>query len=204
MARSCFVLLCFIITCRVSKLDMYIKGHPDYYCDDPRLPILERLVQNRKRLYTIEDITRILLHPQLQSSKFVCSKVPTSISESLSFVVDLDRVDNKDDILSDDMGVWRNNRVDTSYVDVTTSKYKVDNVKKCSPQLSKNTYAVKRVYRIHATDGSLRKLTAYLYSMSYYTVTWIEKKHLSQKIIGSIQTVTISVFLKRCQLYLAL
>ena len=70
-------------------------------------------------MYSVEEIVRILLNPSLKSSKFLCSKVPTSISEGVSFVVDLNSLENTDDLSSDDMGVWRNNRVDMAYAEVT-------------------------------------------------------------------------------------
>ncbi len=144
-----------------------MNGDPEYYRADPELPIFERISPSRKRLYSVEDIVKRLLQPSLQSSKFISSKVPTSICENVAFVVDLDRLDDKADVLSDDMGVWKNNGVDTTYVRVSFSQShgQVELVEKCgSPGVgSAPTYSVKRVYRTHATDGSLKKLTAYVY-----------------------------------------
>ena len=42
----------------------------------------------------------------------LCSKVPTSISSSVVFIVDVNKLDDPNDLLCDDMDVWRNNRVD--------------------------------------------------------------------------------------------
>jgi len=149
----------------VYNLNSYIRfSPPNYYGDDHDLPILERICHTRKRLYSVEEIVRILLNPSLKSSKFLCSKVPTSISEGVSFVVDLNSLENADDLSSDDMGVWRNNRVDTAYAEVTMGKSSVHLVKKCSAKDTKsNTYKVKRVYRVHATDNTLKKITAFIY-----------------------------------------
>ena len=128
------------------------------------MSILERIPPSRKRLYSIEDIVRLLLHPPLRVSRFISTCVPTSIGENVSFIVDVDRLENQDDLLADDMGVWKNNGVDTSYVHSALSERKVTSVEKCGPQSSSvNTYKVKRVYRMHATDGTLKKLTAYTY-----------------------------------------
>ena len=78
--------------------------------------------------------------------------------------MDVDRLENQEDVLADDMGVWKNNGVDTSYVHATLSEKKVTSVEKCGPHSSSaNAYKVKRVYRTHATDGTLKKLTAYIY-----------------------------------------
>jgi len=80
---------------------------------------LERLRKDKKRLYSVEDIVRLLLNPKLKLSKFVANKVPATISSSMSFVVNLDNLDAKEDTLCDDMGVWQNNRTDKIELDVT-------------------------------------------------------------------------------------
>ena len=78
------------------------------------LPILEQIPYTKKRVCPVEDIIRLLLHPSLNSSKFSCSKVPSSVFKGASFVVDLDSLQNIDDISADDLGVWKNYRVDTN------------------------------------------------------------------------------------------
>lgn len=60
---------------------------------------------DRKRLYSVEDIVQLLLHPNLKSSKFVATEVPTMVCHNMSFIVNLDYLDAQDDILADDMGV---------------------------------------------------------------------------------------------------
>ena len=72
------------------------------------MPIFERIPRSRKRLYSIESIVRLLLHPPLRSSDFISSSVPTSICENVSFIVDMDHLENQDDVLADDIGVWKN------------------------------------------------------------------------------------------------
>lgn len=69
------------------------------------------------------------------------------------------------------MGVWKNNGVDTTYVRVTMGKSSVHVVQKCSAKDRKSgTYSVKRVYRTHATDKSLKKITAFIYGECKYTI----------------------------------
>ena len=131
---------------------MYIEQIPEYYNS---LPILERIIYSKKRLYSVEDIVKVLLHPDLRSSPYITTKVPTSISESVSFVIDLDKLENKDDVhvLSDEIGVWKNNGVDTTYVRVAFCGSRVKKVEKCSQP---GSYSVKRVYRVHGTDRTLK------------------------------------------------
>lgn len=151
----------------MNQLNAFLKGTPSYYNNDKEMPVLEKLTMERKRLYSVEDIVKLLLHPDLKHSKFVATKVPTMISNSVSFIVNLDRLEVPDDILSDDMGVWKNNGTDKTYVNVTFEDSAVRKVMKSSPKdvQSTNTYMVKRVYRIHGTDKSLRKTTAFIYGM---------------------------------------
>ena len=129
----------------VNHLSTYIKGTPSYYNGDKDIPILENILLHKKRIYSVEDITHILLHPLLKSSKFVAKKVPMSISESV--------------------GVWRNNGVDLTRVCVMFRNSCPIEIRKLSFKdvHSANIYCVKRVYRIHATDQSLRKITAFVY-----------------------------------------
>ena len=107
------------------------------------------------------------IHPLLRMSRFIPTCVPTSICEiceNISFFVDVDHIEDQEDVLADDMGVLKNYGVDTSYVHATLSKRKVTHVEKCGPpSSSSDTHKVKRVYRTHATDGTLKKLTAYIH-----------------------------------------
>ena len=92
------------------------------------MPIFERIPPSRKRLYSIEDIVQLLLHPPLRVSRFISTCVPTSVCESVTFVVDVDHLENQDDVLANDMGVWKNNGVDMNYVHATLSERKVTSV----------------------------------------------------------------------------
>ena len=139
------------------------SGQPseqDFYEEDLQLPIYERIPSGRKRLYTTEEIVRILLKPDR-----VCTKVPCSIACNVTFVVDTSKLGDKEDATADDMGVWKNNRVDTGYVRVSMAEDEITQVEKCSIPTSHSSlvYTVKRVYRTHGTNLSLRKLTASLY-----------------------------------------
>jgi len=96
-------------------------------------------------------------------SNFVTNKVPTSISESVVFVVNPDCLDVQEDILADDMGVWKNNGIDTTSVNVTFQDLLPKEVKKLS---SKDVHSTKQVYRIHGTDQS-QKITPYLYGEQF-------------------------------------
>ena len=87
------------------------QAEPEYYEGDQRLPIFCRVMANRKRLLSTEDTIACLLKPKL-NPKFIYRKVPTAIHHYVCFVVDTNALQDSDDLLSDDMGVWRNNGVE--------------------------------------------------------------------------------------------
>ena len=64
----------------------------------------------------MEEIVHILLKPDR-----VCTKVPCSIANNVTFVVDTSKLGDKKDGAADDMGVWKNNWVDR-YVQVSMKK----------------------------------------------------------------------------------
>ena len=134
---------------------------------DKELPIFERIPSYRKRLYTVEDIVQLLLFPGLQVSQFTCSKVPTSINKSVSFIINLNHIEDQKDVVADDMGVWINNGVNTIHVAVIFSEDHLKAVERRFSSLSSSgkIYSFKRVYCTHATDGTLKKITSYLYDM---------------------------------------
>ena len=111
----------------------------------------------------------MLLNPKLRESKQICNTVPISIHKNVAFVVDTSKLEDPSDILADDMGVWKHNGVDTGCFKVLISSTEIQVTKEvasCSDPL----YTVKRVYRIHATNQSLKKLTAYVIGMSYCVI----------------------------------
>ena len=95
-----------------------------------------------------------MLNSKLQSSNVLCSKVPTSVSSNVVFVVDVNKLDDPNDLLCDDMGVWRN---------------QISTIKK-NFSSDEAAYTLKRVYRVHGTNAGLKKLTVYIYGMSSCTV----------------------------------
>ena len=78
-------------------------------------------------------------------------------------MVGTSKLENRSDILADDMGVWINIGVDTIYFTVSMDDKKIEAVKQASPSTpSASFHTVKCVYRIHGTNRSLRKLIAYV------------------------------------------
>ena len=138
---------------------------PDCYDNDEDLPVYERLSSKSRRLYSTEQLFEILLNSKLQSSNVLCSKVPTSVSSNVVFVVDVNKLDDPNDLLCDDMGVWRNNGVDNVRYLISLSNGQISTIEK-SFSSDEAAYTLKRVYRVHGTNAGLKKLTVYIYGMS--------------------------------------
>ena len=117
-----------------------------------------------KRLYSPEQLLKILLNSNLQSSNVLCGKVPTSVSSNVVFVVDVNKLDDPNDLLCDDTGVWRNNGVDSVHYLVSLSNGQASTLEK-SFSSDEAAYTLKRVYRVHGTNPGLKKLTVYIYGM---------------------------------------
>ena len=97
------------------------QAEPEYYEGDQRLPIFCRVRANRQRLLSTEDTIACVLKPKL-NPMFICRKVPTAIHHNVCFVVDTSALQDSHDLLSDDMGVWRNNWVERIKVSVRKGK----------------------------------------------------------------------------------
>jgi hypothetical protein len=144
------------------------SSSPELYEGDAGLPIFSHISSQRKCLFTVQDVAVCLLHP-CHNKAYLCKKVPTRISSNVAFLMDINVVDDPSDIDSDDMGVWKNNRVDSAYVSITVGPNEVTNVRICNKSMLSerdNVFVVKRVYRIHGTDSSLRKITSTIYDRS--------------------------------------
>jgi len=60
-------------------LNAFLKGTTSYYNNDKAMPMLEKLPMERKRIQSIDDIDKLLLHPSAKTSGFVATKVSTMI-----------------------------------------------------------------------------------------------------------------------------
>lgn len=105
-----------------------------------------------------EEIIKILF--EVEESK-ICSQQPLSCLDTLSFVVDCDKMQHPDDIRMDDLGAWKNCGVHRSYFSVLfSSEKKVSLIEKMakSPQVAqRSVYCLKRSYWKHKQDGTFTR-----------------------------------------------
>ena len=137
------------------------KKAPKYYESDTGLPIFTCLSSSKKRIFTVSDLVTCLLHPRF------FSVVKCQLKYQAMWHLSLTRTHL---IIVKTLIVmkWAHGkiRVDKSYVSVEITTNKVSSVTKTSGTSMKNgIFLVKRVFRIHGTDNSLRKITMSIYGM---------------------------------------
>ena len=70
------------------------------YSDDS-----ERIFEVSPPKYTAEQILRILLNPPISESK-ICNVRPVNITQSATYVVNIQMLEHQDDIKNDNFGKW--------------------------------------------------------------------------------------------------
>ena len=73
----------------------------EYYRGNKSLPVYERPAKG----YSAEEIPMILCNPILDEI-LICSTHPVSVQNNVSFVVNLSKLKNHNDIRTDDLGTW--------------------------------------------------------------------------------------------------
>ena len=90
-------------------------------------------------------------------SSVIASRNPVGVQNNVSFVVDLDSLDDPEDLLSDDLGAWEQTKTRSKWCLVkVTADEKACNVTKVEDKLDGSYQVCRRPY-INKSDRSLRK-----------------------------------------------
>lgn len=141
----------------------YFRGEIDYYHGNKSLPIYERTTKS----YSREEIACILCNPAL-SEELICSTQPVSIENNVSFVIDLSKLKDPNDVRADDLGAWKctGSRILQCIVKCSNSTCHV--VSKLCPGATK--ISIRRQYFVHATDHDLHRMIAFVENTSEGTI----------------------------------
>ena len=85
--------------------------------------------------YSAERVVKILLDPHLASTK-ICHSRPTEITESCTYVVDVDKLEKPDDIKNDNFGMWNHSGSHPQPFMVHVEEDGWVRVEKCAPGAS--------------------------------------------------------------------
>ena len=90
----------------------------------------------------------------------ICSEQPIGCSSSMTFLVDVSKLQDRDDIRADDLGVWDNKGVKSTFCSIVMQGDSVKNVAVLDykPSMkSSNVYRLKRTYWVHSEDKRISR-----------------------------------------------
>lgn len=107
----------YLLTCILSSLQSSSSSSDEgieYYDGNLALPIFKSGLKGNS--FSVVDVTQHLLFTERDD--VVCSTIPTNIQDDVVFLVDNTSFENVDDLKSDDLGVWRANKVASDHCHV--------------------------------------------------------------------------------------
>ena len=148
-------------------LNSLCRNIGEFYNGNTSLPVFDWKPMNK----TTSEIMKILLRPIAEN--VTCKVMPHKISHNVSFLLDTSGLESKNDWKCDDMGAWKNNKVQRIQLDIEPGGdvFPVDN--------SHEGYTLKRVYYKNKSSPDLRKIVSFLPGKKHYdSLLWlIEKLH---------------------------
>ena len=139
------------------------------YMDDPELPIYSQV----STPYGRHQLINILLAKNISQSK-VCSTRPLTVTDNVTFIIDLDRV-CFDDLKADDLGSWKPRGTKHTYFRFNDQGEVVyyTGTSRC-----KEAYDLIRCYYIHGTCSTFHRLIVSfegIYNKSTILLTYIHQ-----------------------------
>ena len=111
-----------------------------------------------KKGYKKEQIVHILLDPKFDK-QYLCDDHPTLVENNVAFVVNLSKLNCKDDVRADDLGTWvcTGSRVLKLNVEILDD---ICSIVTCND----NSYnvSIRRQYHVHSTDPDLHRMIAFV------------------------------------------
>ena len=127
----------------------------EYYHDNKCLPVYGHPPKG----YSGEEIVKILLNPTFQD-ELLCSTHPVSVQNNASFVVDLSKLKDPNDVRADDLETWKctGSRLLQFTVKITDTDCCIINDTSSGAEV----VYVRRQYHVHATDPDLYRMIAFV------------------------------------------
>ena len=139
----------------VCVMYTYYRESVEYYHDNQCLPVYG----HPRKGYSGEEIVKILLNPTFQN-ELLCSTHPVSVQNNVSFVVDLSKLKDPNDVRADDLGAWKctGSRLLQFTVRITNTDCHFVNDTSSNAEVVQ----VHRQYHVHATDPDLHRMIAFM------------------------------------------
>ena len=124
------------------------------------------MYENPPSKYSAEQILRILLDPNIPDTK-VCSKRPTNIMQSATYVVNITKLTDPDDVKNDNFGVWKHSGSHPSTYMVNVEKDGYIRIEKCAAGATGlNVVYLRRLHSVHPSNIQFKRLIAFVSGMS--------------------------------------
>lgn len=131
----------------------------DYYNDDLLLPVF-KWTQSHTH-FSVEELARVLISDVIPQHK-ICSTQPVRVCHNVSFIVNLDNLNDHHDIRADENGVWQRKGSPVAYVSVHTKGSKTNIIRRNRMGHS-NCFKLARVYYRHSTSPDFRRIITTVY-----------------------------------------
>ena len=129
-------------------------------CSDPveEFPVYEAPPPK----YSAERILRILLDPAIAPSK-VCSKRPVSITSSATYVIDITKLADPEDVKNDNFGSWSHSGSHPTTYRVNVQEDGYIRVEKCAPGATgADVVYLRRLHSVHPSNNHFKRLIAFV------------------------------------------
>ena len=104
----------------------------------------------------------ILLDPTISPSK-VCCKRPVSISSSATYVIDISKLADPEDVKNDSFGSWNHSGSHLSTYRVNVEDNGYIRIEKCAPGATgADVVYLRRLHSVHPSDNLFKRLIAFV------------------------------------------
>ena len=111
--------------------------------------------------YSAERILRILLDPTISSK--VCSKRPVSITSSATFVIDITKLADPEDVKNDNFGSWSHSGSHPTTYRVNVEEDGYVRVEKCAPGATgADVVYLRRLHSVHPSNNHFKRLITFV------------------------------------------
>ena len=112
--------------------------------------------------YTAEQILRILLDPCISNSQ-ICNVRPINITQSATYVVNLEMLEHPDDIKNDNFGKWQHSGSHPLLFRVHVESDNYMYIEKCAPGArGDNVVMLRRLHSVHPSNCNFKRLIAFI------------------------------------------
>ena len=134
-----------------------LHDHLLHHSDD-----LEPIFEVPPPKYTAEQILRILLDPCIPESK-ICNVRPVNITQSATYVANIQRLDHQDDIKNDNFGKWNHSGSHPLLFRVQMESDNYMYIEKCAAGATgDNVVMLRRLHSIHPSNYHFKRLIAFV------------------------------------------